>query len=268
MEITDSVKAIILGLIQGLTEFLPVSSSGHLIITSWILEGHPLPLSLNVALHAGTTLAVLCYFWRDWIKLANAVYRKLLRRERSFETEQLLPGLLLGSIPAGVIGVLWENEIEAAFHHPVSVAIPLAIVGILIWLVDMKASSSRKLESLKIKDAIIIGCAQACALIPGVSRSGATIMTGRLLKFNREDAARFSFLLGTPAMTGAFILKADDIITALEDPNFFIAIVVAFVSGILAIRFLLSFLKKFGFGLFAIYRLVLAMIILATSIGG
>ena len=254
-------QAALLGAVQGLTEFLPVSSSGHLIVFSWVLDGKPLPLTLNVALHVGTTLAVLIYFWRDWLRLANATLLRLFRGRRSHEADRILPGLLLGSIPAGIIGVLWEEDIEALFHNPLSVAAPLAIVGIIIWLADKNSPAQRSLDSLTIKDAVIIGCAQACALIPGVSRSGATIMAGRLLTFNREDAARFSFLLGTPAMGGAMLLKIKDIADSLQDPTFFLGITVSFVTGILAIGFLLRFLRRFGFGAFAIYRLCLALMI-------
>lgn len=266
MELTSTSKAILLGLIQGLTEFLPVSSSGHLVISSWLLDGKPLPLTLNIALHAGTTLAVFCYFWRDWVKLANAAFRKAFYQEKSFESERLLPSLILGSIPAGLTGILWEDEIEALFHHPISVAIPLALVGILIWLADKHSKSTRHLESLRIKDAIVIGAAQAIALIPGVSRSGITIMTGRLLTFNREDAAKFSFLLGAPAMAGAFLLEAKHILKVIHEPNFINGITVAFISGLFAISFLLKFLRRFGFGLFAVYRLTLAGLILYTSL--
>jgi undecaprenyl-diphosphatase len=265
MDPTHTWQAALLGAIQGLTEFLPVSSSGHLIVSSWILEGKPLPLSLNVALHIGTTVAVLIYFWRDWLKLATAAFRRVFKGERSHEADYLLPGLVLGSIPAGVIGVLWEDQIEAAFHHPLSVAGPLAVVGILIWLADKKAPSHRELASLGFKDALLIGCAQACALIPGVSRSGATIMTGRLLSFTRQEAARFSFLLGTPAMGGAMLLKAKDIASSAGEPTFYIGIAVSFLTGVLAIGFLLRFLKRFGFGVFAVYRLALAGAILIAS---
>lgn len=262
MEPSDPTsQAAILGIIQGLTEFLPVSSSGHLIVFSWILEGKPLPLAINVALHIGTTLAVLIYFWRDWLRIAQAGLRRLMHGERSHEADQILPALILGSLPAGVIGILWEDDIETIFHNPLSVAVPLAFVGILIWLSDKKAPTRRTLGDLKIKDALLIGCAQACALIPGVSRSGATIMTGRLLTFHREDAAKFSFLLGTPAMGGAMLLKMSDIAASSEHPSFFIGILVSFITGMLAIGFLLRFLRRFGFGIFAIYRICLAILI-------
>lgn len=253
--------AIILGIVQGLTEFLPVSSSGHLIVVSWFMDGKPLPLALNLALHVGTLLAVFIYFWRDWWRLIDRTRARVFKGERSFEADRLLPGLLLGTIPAGAIGILWEDDIERLFHNPTSVAIPLAVVGIAIWLVDRKAPATRKVESLTLRDALIIGCAQACALIPGTSRSGATMLAARALGFERGEAAKFSFMLGTPAMCGAVILKGKAIMLEMHHPEFVVGVAVSALVGCLAIGVLLKFLKRFGFGAFAIYRVALAAVI-------
>jgi undecaprenyl-diphosphatase len=227
------------------------------------MDGKPLPLTLNIALHVGTLAAVLFYFWQDFLAMGKAGLRRLTAGTKSFEADVLIPGLIIGSIPAGIIGILWEKKIEALFHNPLSVCFPLALVGIGLWLVDKKMPSDRNLTDLTIKDAFLIGIAQACALIPGFSRSGSTILGARLLRFDRSHAARFSFILGTPAMGGAVLLNYKDILASIGDPQFYIGISVSAAVGCMAIAFLLNFLKKFGFFAFAVYRLILAVIILA-----
>jgi undecaprenyl-diphosphatase len=261
MESNDAVTAAILGVVQGATEFLPVSSSAHLIIVSWFMSGKPLPLALNVALHIGTASAVLIYFWRDWSNLTRDVLMRIFRRQRSFGADVLAPGLVLGSIPAAVIGLLWADLIEEKLHHPIMVIVPLALVGYLLWKVDKTAKSHRNLTDLRITDAILIGIAQASALFPGVSRSGATILCGRWLGLAREDAARFSFLLGAPAIVGAALLKYKEILNHLTDPVFLLGVASSALTGCLAISFLLKFLRRFGFMSFMIYRFLLAGIL-------
>lgn len=261
MELASILYAIILGAVQGVTEFLPVSSSAHLIIVSWFYSGKTLPLSLNVALHIGTLVAVLIYFKKDWLAIIRSVFVFVQKKEKNFENQVLLPGLILGTIPAGVIGLLWKDQIESIFHNPGFVVYPLAIVGVLLWYIDAKVGVSRSLRSLSLKDAILVGVAQACALIPGTSRSGATILGARLLGFDRESAARFSFLLGTPAMLGAAILEAGDIAKSLDDPVFYIGFISAVLVGIASIHFLIEFVKRFGLAAFAIYRVILALVL-------
>jgi len=263
MGFSEEIVAAVLGVIQGLTEFLPVSSSGHLVIVSSILDGEPLPLSLNIALHLGTLAATMAYFWRDWVRMGAACARRVAFRESSFETRTLIPALVLGTIPAGIIGLLWQKEIEILFHNPLSVTLPLALVGLALWAVDSKMPSPLKLSDLRIRDGILIGFAQATALIPGVSRSGATILGGRILGLKRDEAARFSFLLGTPAMAGAALLNLDSLLVSMKEPVFYIGFVMALVTGVFAIGFMLRFLRSHGFGVFALYRLVLAAIIFA-----
>lgn len=258
---SEALQAVILGIVQGIGEFLPISSSGHLIIVSWLMSGKPLPLTLNIALHVGTLLAVIAYFWRDWLLIARSLVTRVVSGSTSYETSVLLPGILIGSVPAGVIGVLWNDKIEQIFHNPLSVCLPLLLVGIALWLVDRKWPVTKSSSNLTLLDCALIGVGQACALIPGVSRSGATILTGRLRGIDRESAARFSFMLGTPAMGGAALLKYKDLIASSGDPIFYIGTVVSFVTGLLAIGFLLRFLRKFGFGVFAAYRALLAAVI-------
>jgi len=262
LDFVDSLQAIILGIVQGVGEFLPISSSGHLIIVSWLMSGKPLPLTLNIALHVGTLLAVLVYFWRDWLKIFKSTTGRIFTGEKSYETSVLLPGIILGSVPAGVIGILWNEKIEQIFHNPLSVCAPLFFVGIALWQVDKRWPVKKSASGITLTDCVLIGIGQAFALIPGVSRSGATILTGRLRGIDRESAARFSFMLGTPAMGGAAVLKYKELLSSAGDPIFYIGTGVSFVTGVLAIKFLLQFLKSYGFGVFAAYRALLAVFIL------
>lgn len=266
MSDTSTLHAIILGFLQGTAEFLPISSSGHLILASYFMDGKPLPLALNVALHVGTLLAILLYFWRDWMKIANCLVKRITQKEKSFESDVLFPALLIGSIPAAVVGLLWEEDIERIFHSPQYVVVPLALVGILLWWGDRKAPTTRPLNKLTFKDSILIGVFQACALIPGVSRSGSTILGGRLLGFSRTDAARYSFLLGTPAMAGAALLKRKEILESFNEPSFFVGCMTALLVGCLAISFLMAFIKRYGFGVFALYRVGLAVTIIVLLV--
>ncbi len=254
--------AVLLGVLQGITEFLPVSSSAHLIVISWLMDGKPLPLALNLALHAGTLLAILLYFWRDWWSIATALFARVTTGKRSFAADTLLPGLIIGSIPAAVFGLLFDDKIEAVFHHPATVVLPMATIGWLLWYVDRKMPHEKTGLDLTIKDALLIGIGQACALIPGVSRSGSTLIAGRLRHINRGDAARFSFLLGAPVTGGAVLLHAKDLIQHITDPVFIVGFFCSLITGCFCISVLLRFLRKFGFAAFAIYRFVFAAAVL------
>ncbi len=261
MDVHTFIYAIALGIVQGISEFLPVSSSGHLVVISWLMDGKPLPLVLNVALHLGTLGAVLFYFWKDWIELLKSVILRFFRKKPSFSSDTLLPAIIIGTLPAAVIGLLWEHEIEALFHNPLSVSIPLLLVGILFVVVDRKTHPHRSIQTLTIKDGLIIGAMQAVALIPGVSRSGITILTGLILGYKRPDAAKFSFLLATPAMFGASLLHAKDILANIGDPVFYVGIIVSCIIGCFSIGFLMRFFARFGLTSFAIYRGILAVLI-------
>ena len=184
---------------------------------------------------------------------------RLVTGEKSWESGVLLPALLLGSVPAAVIGLSARKQIEALFHNPLSVAVPLFLVGFLLWWVDKVAPSDRSLPELSLKDGVLIGLAQACALIPGVSRSGATITAARALGMDRSGAARFSFLLGTPAMGGAALLHWRDFLVSWHQPGFLLGVLTSFLVGCLAIRFFLGFIQKFGFLAFALYRAAVAL---------
>ena len=265
MKISDILDAIWLGILQGITEFLPISSSAHLIVSSWLVGGRPLSLELNIALHFGTALAVLFYFKTDWLTLIRASYQRLVFGKKSFESNVMIPALIFASIPAAIFGLCCEKTIEQYFHHPVFITIPLFFVGITLWLIDRKSGQTKNLKNISIKSALIIGLAQATALIPGVSRSGATILAARYQQFTRVSATKFSFLLGTPIIVGATLLKSRAIAAQIFlQPQFYIGITVSFLVGISTIHFLLKFIQKFSFAWFAGYRCILAIVILVV----
>ena len=252
---------MVVGVVQGISEFLPISSSAHLLIVSHIYNGKEMPLELNVALHIGTLCAVLLYFQKDWFRLAGDCLNFLKGRGLNQNSKQLLFSLFVGSIPAGVVGLLFKDQIETYFHHAKSTALPLAVVGVVLWLVDLSMKQKRKLGSLSSFESFFIGCFQACALIPGVSRSGSTILGARLLRLTRDDAAKFSFMLGTPIMIAAAASHAKDISSSLTQPEFYLGMSVSFFVGLICIQFLLKFIKKNSFFYFAVYRVILAGLI-------
>lgn len=261
MEEISFLQAAILGVIQGASEFLPISSSAHLLLANWIMSGKALTIELEVALHIGTFLALLIYFKDYWIRILIGLWRKLRYSEDSFIASKLFPILIIGSIPAAVIGLLGSHYIEELFYNPISIIIPMGVVGVALWLVDLYAPSVKSIEKLSFKESFLIGISQACALIPGVSRSGATILGGRLLGLEKKQAVEFSFLLGTPAMFGAALLHAKGIANHATSPIFYVGVSVSFVVGFLTIKYFIKFIVRFSFLAFALYRLILCVII-------
>ncbi len=255
----STFQSIILGAVQGITEFLPVSSSGHLVAIPYIFNWNYNGLTFDVALHLGTLIALIVFFWRDWvIILKNAFTPKeaAVKYPRNF-----LWQILVATIPAAIIGVAIDKYVEHYFHQPLLLALNFVVFGLLLWIVDARAKQSLKVDKLGYKNSFMVGLAQSVALIPGISRSGITIIAGRSIGLNREDAARFSFLLAFPATLGAFALKAKDM--AAHDINFaFIAgVITAAIFGVLAIKFMFNFLKKSDYSIFAYYRFVFAIIL-------
>lgn len=260
------LHAIILGIVQGLCEFLPISSSGHLIIVPW-LEGwdfflqHPeLNKTFDVALHLGTAMAVLVYFRRDVGRILLDFFGSLRRRRIQTPGERLAWLLLLSTIPAGVIGVAFEKVVEDQLGRPWLIAVMMIVFGAVIWLIDARLPLRKGVRDLRWPGALGIGFAQALALAPGVSRSGATMMAGRLLSLDREAAARYSFLLSVPVIGGAAVYKAFQIAgtglpAGLGGP-FLAGMLAAALSGLAAISFLLTYLRRHSFRIFAIYRFV------------
>ncbi len=256
-------QALLLGILQGLTEFLPISSSAHLILLPWFFQwNNPLldSLPFDVALHAGTLLAILWYFWRDWLELIGGFFRILIQREARDFQERLILYIILATIPAGIAGFLLEKTIESTFRNPVLITLPLVFVSFLMVYAERRNRLSRTLEAISLKDAMVIGLAQAVALLPGVSRSGITITTGLFQGYRREAATRFSFLLSTPAIAGATLLQTRHLLSAGQNDWFLIAIgfVSSAVVGYLAIAFLMRYLRVHTLNLFVGYRLILA----------
>lgn len=270
------VQPVVMGIVQGLGEFLPISSSAHLILVPWFFNwrgGVIDSLTFDVALHLGTLIALLGYFWREWIELLRAVPGALqwaLHRLRGVpmrpptQSEHLLSAIIIATIPGAVFGVLLNQLAESGLRSPLLIAVTLAIMGVLLYLADHRQPQSKALEQITRRDALLIGLSQACALIPGVSRSGATITMGRWLKVDRVSAARFSFLLSAPITAAAIVFKLEDIlrIPPAEVDVFLIGVLVSAAVGALAIRFLLDYVRQIGFAGFAAYRVALALVVL------
>lgn len=264
------VETIILGIIQGIAEFLPISSSAHLIIFrdvfgigSFITGA--IDLSFDIALHFGTFLAILVFFFKDFWKM----FIKGITKGVKDKDGKMLWMIAVATVPAAIFGVLFEEKIKDLVRtNYVLIAICLAIMGIIIKYCDKLSDETKELKEMTFKDALLIGCAQVCALIPGFSRSGTTISMARVLKINRSDAAKFSFYLSAPVVFGAVamgILKGEMTSAISQEPvTFIIGIVVSFIAGLLCIKFLLSYIKKHDYNVFMWYRLVLALIVLLT----
>jgi undecaprenyl-diphosphatase len=276
----DPVQALVLGLVQGLTEFIPVSSSAHLIIVPWLL-GWPDPgLAFDAALHLGTLLAVLGYFARDWVVLSRAFLASVVERNLNPDHNRLLAWLVLvGSIPGALAGLLLDGPVEAFFHSPGAIhntsallfmaALILGLAAAL-WLAEAVARHTRSVQTLGWRDAILIGLAQASALLPGVSRSGATITAGLFLGLERQAAARFSFLLATPIVAAAGAKKVFDAMRAGlssgDQAAFALGVVAAAISGYLCIAFLLRYLQRNSTLPFVLYRVALAATIVVIAL--
>ncbi len=266
--------AAILGIIQGLTEFLPVSSSAHLILVPWFLGWKPEGLAFDVSLHVGTAIAVLAFFWNDWIQLARETMVGLREREPFGNHQRVLAWLLVvGTLPALVVGLALEKTVEAQLRSPLITVFTLAILGALLFWAERKGSQDRPIGVFTWADSIWIGFSQALALIPGVSRSGITMTAALFRNSTRTDAARFSFLLSTPVIVGAGILEGWRLLRAVHHPIegmtpihwpvLIVGVLCAAATGFLCIKFFLRYLETKSFGPFVIYRFVLAAVVLA-----
>jgi undecaprenyl-diphosphatase len=263
-------QALVLGIVQGLSEFLPISSSAHLTLTPWFFQWRDPGLAFDVALHIGTLAALFWYFRKEWLGLLRALARIVAQRGARTAEETRCLFLLIATVPVGIAGVLFEDAAETRFRSPLLIAGTLAFVGITLWLVDRLAPARRPLDAMRWSDALIIGVAQAFAIVPGVSRSGATITAGRALALDRTSAAVFSFLLSMPAIAGAAVLKAPEAVGAGTPLlPITVGIVAAALSSWLAIDLLLRFVTRHSFGVFAIYRVLLAAaVVLVATLRG
>ena len=233
----EIIQSLILGVVQGLTELLPISSSAHLNLIPWIFKWD-IPASFDVALHFGTLLAIAIFFFKDW----------------------MFWYIVIATIPGGIIGFILDHIVgESLGEMPLLIAIALIVMGIILYIVDKKAPSNTKYENMTFKQTFLIGLSQALAFIPGVSRSGITMTTGRLMGVDRSSTAKYSFMLSAPIVLGATLYKFKDFVFNLP---FVVGVLSSFIVGLLVIKFLLQYLQKGSFKIFAIYRIIVGIAII------
>jgi len=259
----EIIKTIILGIIQGIGEFLPISSSAHLILVPYLFGWESSSMAFDIALHFGTLAAVLVIYFKDWWKLFIGAVRKITKKEESFNNKMFWY-MVIATIPGAVLGFLLDDIVENIFRtNIVMISSSLAIMGVLIYLGDKWSEKHYKkqteFENISLKQALLIGLSQALAIIPGFSRSGTTILAARLMGLSKGAATKFTFLLSVPIIAGATILEIGNLELGLET---FLGVFIAFAVGIFSIKFLLNYIKKHDFSVFAVYRVIFAIIIL------
>lgn len=262
------LQSIILGIVQGLTELLPISSSAHLNLIPWILNWTSSPEfnkafeAFDVALHSGTLLAILIFFFKDWIKLIIGGFNQVVKKERTPEGKMFWY-IVLATIPGGAIGFLLDHFLEGYLEKPIIIAIALIVMGIILYLVDKNCKSETEYEHMSLKQTFLIGLSQCLAFIPGVSRSGITMTAGRAMGVKRESAAKYSFMLSAPIVFAATIYKLKDFVLSIP---FIIGVFTSFIVGIFVIKFLLEYLKKGNFKIFAIYRVIIGLFVIGICL--
>jgi undecaprenyl-diphosphatase len=265
-------QALVLGIVQGATELLPISSSGHLILVPWAANWHYLEThdsfnkTFDVALHLGTLVAVVAYFWSDIVRYVVAWFGTLRRRRIETADERIAWAVAAATVPAALAGAAGESVIEKHLGDPWQIAVVLAVFGVLLWLAD-RLPQQRSLEDVGIRNGFLIGVAQILALIPGVSRSGITITAARTWKLERDDAARFSFLLLVPVVLGAVVYKGlKNVVLEPLPPGstgpFIVGTLASVAVGLVAIKALLGYVRRHDYTIFAAYRVALAVAIL------
>jgi undecaprenyl-diphosphatase len=263
----DLLQAVVLGVIQGLGEFLPISSSAHLILAPWLFGWHDPGLAFDVALHFGTLVAVVAYFARDWVEILSAAFgtsRLAMNRGNMRYSKSLFWLLIIGTMPGALAGYFLEHYAETIFRNPLLIAATLALMGLLLFLADKWLRVRKDLQKISWRDAVIIGLAQAFAIIPGVSRSGSTITASLCLGLDRVSAARFSFLLSTPIIFGAVMLKTKTFFAEGVGLPEIAGVVAAAVSGYLAIAGLIKLVDRVSYKIFFWYRVALALLVVSV----
>ena len=250
----EILQALILGIVQGLTELLPISSSAHLNLIPWVFNWSEISPSFDVALHFGTLLAIVIFFFKDWIGLIKGGYKQVVKKEKTPEG-RMFWYIVAATIPGGAIGFLLDHFLgDTLGKMPILIAFALIIMGIILYVVDKKAPSKTKYEDMTFKQTFLIGLSQALAFIPGVSRSGVTMTTGRLMGIDRESTA---------IVLGATLYKLKEFVFNIP---FVVGVVASFITGLFVIKFLLNYLKKGSFKVFAIYRVVIGLAIIGLYI--
>lgn len=272
----EILQALVLGIVQGLTELLPVSSSAHLNLFPWIFGWSEISPSFDVALHIGTLFAILIFFYKDWVNLIKGGYNQVIKKEKSTDGK-IFWYIIISTIPTGVLCLILDKlsskmiekiainlNIQEKTVEMLFIAVALIVMGIILYVVDKKAKSKIKYEDITFKQALWIAMSQAiAAAFPGVSRSGITMTVGRGMGIERESAAKYSFLLSAPVVAAAAIFDLKDFVFS---PAFIVGVLSSFVVGMLVIKFLLNYLKKGSFKIFAIYRIILGIIVISLCI--
>ena len=260
----STIHALILGIVQGLTEFLPISSSAHLNLFPWVFGWEEISESFDVALHIGTLLAIVIFFFKDWVKLIVGGYNQAVKKKHTTEG-RIFWYLVFATIPAGILSLILDKIAGKIFENRIDIemlviAITLIVMGIILYIVDKRAKSTVKYEKITFKQSMLIGISQSlAAAFPGVSRSGITMTVARYLNIDRESAAKYSFLLATPITFAAVIFDLNKFTLGIP---FLVGVLASFVVGILVIKFLLEYLKKGSFKAFAIYRVIIGLIVI------
>jgi undecaprenyl-diphosphatase len=268
------VQVVVLGIVQGLTEFLPISSSAHLVLISWVMGWADQGQAFDVALHMGTVLAVIVYFFRDWMQILAQGFGLRIGGDSGLARNRGLLWLLaLGTLPIGIAGYIFKTQAEEVWRKDhLLIGIVMVVVGLIMWIADRLGRRQKDLSHVSAVDAISIGVAQALAIVPGVSRSGITISAGLFRNLERQEAARFSFLLLTPAVLAAAakdfydLMKHQGGIPEEMRVPFILGIAISAIVGGLAIRFLMNFLRRSSLTLFVLYRVVFGIIVIALAV--
>lgn len=259
----ELIQNIILGIVQGIGEFLPISSSAHLILVPFLFGWKEGSMAFDIALHFGTLLAVLVIYFKEWWNLFVGACGKVFKHKDS-TNNKMFWYLIVATVPGALAGLLLNDVIENVFRKQIwLIALFLALMGVFIYIGDKWATKhyknkETKFENITLKQALLVGCSQALAVIPGFSRSGTTILAGRLMGINKEAITKFTFLLSVPIIAGATILKIGDLTITTE---VIVGILTSFIVGIISIKFLLNYIKKHDFSIFAFYRVIIAIII-------
>lgn len=263
------VQAIVLGILQGATEFIPVSSSGHLELVPWLLGWEPAGLTFTVVLHLGTVAGVLFFFWSDWVAMLRGIFHWLRTREANADL-RLLIKIIVGTIPVGLIGLFFRDAISSLFAEPLSAALMLFVTAALLVVGERLGSQTKQADDITLLDSLLIGTAQALAIVPGISRSGATISTARLRDVERADAARYSFLLSMPIIVAAGLLEVLDLATSGLTLGDAAPLATGFLAAVLSayfvIRWLLNYLRTRSTTVFAVYCVLMGSVSLLVYV--
>ena len=265
------LQVIVLAVVQGLTEFLPVSSTAHLYLTSWLLGWNTEALSFDIMLHLGTLLAILIYFFRDWVQIIAQGFGMRVAGDQDLERNPMLLWLMaIATFPVAVCGAIFHKQAEGAWRTPYVMGAMLIIIGIVMWAAENAGRKTRDISTIHLPDAMTIGLAQALAIVPGTSRSGITISAGLFRNLDRQAAARFSFLLSAPAIAGAAAKTLYDIhkqhgLHEMIDTTFIIGVVVSAITGAAVIAWFLRYLRRSTLRPFVLYRIIFGIIVLALA---